>query len=80
MSAFSLQLSRQTFKSLGCVLFCRSLGVHCSKVRSLTLDSWEPELLKVMFVLGVSINTTQVLHTWVVKYKSSFSSKATDII
>lgn len=26
---------------------CRSLGVHCSKVRSLTLDSWEPELLKV---------------------------------
>uniref|UniRef100_I3N4Q1 Arf-GAP with coiled-coil, ANK repeat and PH domain-containing protein n=1 Tax=Ictidomys tridecemlineatus TaxID=43179 RepID=I3N4Q1_ICTTR len=24
-----------------------SLGVHCSKVRSLTLDSWEPELLKV---------------------------------
>lgn len=28
-------------------LVCRSLGVHCSKVRSLTLDSWEPELLKV---------------------------------
>lgn len=30
--------------------FCfsaRSLGVHNSKVRSLTLDSWEPELLKV---------------------------------
>lgn len=27
----------------------RSLGVHCSKVRSLTLDSWEPELLKVIF-------------------------------
>uniref|UniRef100_A0A8C8ZGU4 Arf-GAP with coiled-coil, ANK repeat and PH domain-containing protein n=1 Tax=Prolemur simus TaxID=1328070 RepID=A0A8C8ZGU4_PROSS len=26
----------------------RSLGVHCSKVRSLTLDSWEPELLKVL--------------------------------
>uniref|UniRef100_A0AAR2L452 Arf-GAP with coiled-coil, ANK repeat and PH domain-containing protein n=1 Tax=Pygocentrus nattereri TaxID=42514 RepID=A0AAR2L452_PYGNA len=25
----------------------RSLGVHNSKVRSLTLDSWEPELLKV---------------------------------
>lgn len=22
---------------------CRSLGVHLSKVRSLTLDSWEPE-------------------------------------
>lgn len=26
---------------------CRSLGVHCSKVRSLTLDTWEPELVKV---------------------------------
>ncbi len=25
----------------------RSLGVHFSKVRSLTLDTWEPELLKV---------------------------------
>lgn len=25
----------------------RSLGVHFSKVRSLTLDSWEPELVKV---------------------------------
>ncbi|XP_016094437.1 arf-GAP with coiled-coil, ANK repeat and PH domain-containing protein 3-like [Sinocyclocheilus grahami] len=23
-----------------------SLGVHCSKVRSLTLDTWEPELMK----------------------------------
>ncbi|XP_028266339.1 arf-GAP with coiled-coil, ANK repeat and PH domain-containing protein 3 isoform X9 [Parambassis ranga] len=33
----------------------RSLGVHCSKVRSLTLDSWEPELLKLMCELGNSI-------------------------
>ncbi|XP_069040152.1 arf-GAP with coiled-coil, ANK repeat and PH domain-containing protein 3 isoform X4 [Lepisosteus oculatus] len=32
----------------------RSLGVHCSKVRSLTLDSWEPELLKLMCDLGNS--------------------------
>ncbi|XP_070241119.1 arf-GAP with coiled-coil, ANK repeat and PH domain-containing protein 3 isoform X3 [Bos mutus] len=32
----------------------RSLGVHCSKVRSLTLDSWEPELLKLMCELGNS--------------------------
>uniref|UniRef100_A0A8B9UUP0 Arf-GAP with coiled-coil, ANK repeat and PH domain-containing protein n=1 Tax=Anas zonorhyncha TaxID=75864 RepID=A0A8B9UUP0_9AVES len=31
-----------------------SLGVHCSKVRSLTLDSWEPELLKLMCELGNS--------------------------
>ncbi|XP_061300395.1 arf-GAP with coiled-coil, ANK repeat and PH domain-containing protein 1-like, partial [Pezoporus flaviventris] len=30
----------------------RSLGVHFSKVRSLTLDSWEPELVKVMCALG----------------------------
>ncbi|XP_064461329.1 arf-GAP with coiled-coil, ANK repeat and PH domain-containing protein 2-like [Ornithodoros turicata] len=30
----------------------RSLGVHVSKVRSLTLDSWEPEILKVMAELG----------------------------
>ncbi|XP_056120764.1 arf-GAP with coiled-coil, ANK repeat and PH domain-containing protein 2 [Rhinichthys klamathensis goyatoka] len=30
----------------------RSLGVHNSKVRSLTLDSWEPELLKLMCKLG----------------------------
>lgn len=29
----------------------RSLGVHFSKVRSLTLDSWEPELIKVILKL-----------------------------
>lgn len=33
----------------------RSLGVHVSKVRSLTLDSWEPEILKVMAELGNSV-------------------------
>uniref|UniRef100_A0A4W3IJ44 Arf-GAP with coiled-coil, ANK repeat and PH domain-containing protein n=1 Tax=Callorhinchus milii TaxID=7868 RepID=A0A4W3IJ44_CALMI len=33
----------------------RSLGVHFSKVRSLTLDSWEPELLKVMCELGNNV-------------------------
>uniref|UniRef100_A0A673BRW4 Arf-GAP with coiled-coil, ANK repeat and PH domain-containing protein n=1 Tax=Sphaeramia orbicularis TaxID=375764 RepID=A0A673BRW4_9TELE len=33
----------------------RSLGVHCSKVRSLTLDTWEPELLKLMCELGNSV-------------------------
>uniref|UniRef100_A0A8C2WVS9 Arf-GAP with coiled-coil, ANK repeat and PH domain-containing protein n=1 Tax=Cyclopterus lumpus TaxID=8103 RepID=A0A8C2WVS9_CYCLU len=33
----------------------RSLGVHCSKVRSLTLDSWEPELLKLMCELGNNV-------------------------
>lgn len=30
----------------------RSLGVHYSKVRSLTLDVWEPEILRVMMELG----------------------------
>eukprot|EP00058_Branchiostoma_floridae_P006131 XP_002591619.1 hypothetical protein BRAFLDRAFT_223539 [Branchiostoma floridae] len=30
----------------------RSLGVHLSKVRSLTLDAWEPEILGVMSLLG----------------------------
>lgn len=33
----------------------RSLGVHNSKVRSLTLDDWEPEILKVMAELGNNI-------------------------
>ncbi|KAI5614445.1 arf-GAP with coiled-coil, ANK repeat and PH domain-containing protein 3 isoform X2, partial [Silurus asotus] len=33
----------------------RSLGVHCSKVRSLTLDSWEPELMKLMCELGNTV-------------------------
>ncbi|CAN7987409.1 unnamed protein product [Ixodes pacificus] len=33
----------------------RSLGVHVSKVRSLTLDSWEPEILKVMAELGNTV-------------------------
>ncbi|XP_035242087.1 BAR_ACAPs and ArfGap_ACAP domain-containing protein isoform X1 [Anguilla anguilla] len=30
----------------------RSLGVHLSKVRSLTLDSWDPEQLKLLCILG----------------------------
>lgn len=33
----------------------RSLGVHYSKVRSLTLDAWEPEILKVMAELGNTV-------------------------
>lgn len=33
----------------------RSLGVHYSKVRSLTLDAWEPESIKVMAELGNTI-------------------------
>nr|CAB3222752.1 ArfGAP-6 arf-GAP with coiled-coil, ANK repeat and PH domain-containing protein 3 [Phallusia mammillata] len=30
----------------------RSLGVHVSKVRSLTMDKWEPEVIKIMMRLG----------------------------
>ena len=41
-------------KNYECI-FCRSFGVHLSKVRSVTLDAWEPELLKVMTALGNSI-------------------------
>lgn len=33
----------------------RSLGVHYSKVRSLTLDDWEPEVVKVMAELGNAV-------------------------
>lgn len=33
----------------------RSLGVHYSKVRSLTLDAWEPEIVKVMTELGNNV-------------------------
>ncbi|XP_039296995.1 arf-GAP with coiled-coil, ANK repeat and PH domain-containing protein 2 [Nilaparvata lugens] len=38
-----------------CSAIHRSLGVHYSKVRSLTLDKWEPEVLKVMAELGNQI-------------------------
>ncbi|GLH03543.1 ArfGAP with SH3 domain, ANK repeat and PH domain-containing protein [Gryllus bimaculatus] len=40
---------------IGCSGVHRSLGVHYSKVRSLTLDAWEPEILKVMAELGNNI-------------------------
>jgi hypothetical protein len=33
----------------------RSLGVHVTKVRSLTLDAFEPEILKVMAELGNTV-------------------------
>lgn len=33
----------------------RSLGVHVSKVRSLTLDAWEPEQIKVNCTVCVFI-------------------------
>ncbi|KAL2095856.1 hypothetical protein ACEWY4_008004 [Coilia grayii] len=33
----------------------RSLGVHLSKVRSLTLDSWDPEQIKLLCILGNNV-------------------------
>ncbi|XP_078697858.1 arf-GAP with coiled-coil, ANK repeat and PH domain-containing protein 2-like isoform X1 [Branchiostoma floridae x Branchiostoma belcheri] len=42
----------------------RSLGVHLSKVRSLTLDAWEPEILGVMSLLGnEAVNKTYEANT-----------------
>ncbi|KAG5445845.1 Arf-GAP with coiled-coil, ANK repeat and PH domain-containing protein 2 [Clonorchis sinensis] len=35
-----------------CAAAHRGLGVHVSKIRSLTLDNWEPELLHLMLNLG----------------------------
>lgn len=40
---------------LGCSGVHRSLGVHYSKVRSLTLDDLEPEILKVLTEVGNSV-------------------------
>ncbi|KAI8436667.1 hypothetical protein MSG28_010155 [Choristoneura fumiferana] len=40
---------------IACSGIHRSLGVHVSKVRSLTLDDWEPEIIKVMAELGNKI-------------------------
>ena len=51
-SIFSLD---RIFQVLFCVtFFLRSLGVHISKVRSVTLDDWEPEMQKVTCV-GVCV-------------------------
>ena len=57
----------------------RGLGVHISKVRSLTLDSWEPEILKVMAELGNSISNKiyeAQVHEVVAKRASKDSSNA----
>lgn len=43
----------------------RSLGVHYSKVRSLTLDAWEPEVVKVMSELGNTTINAVYLATYV---------------
>lgn len=41
-----------TINSIACSGVHRSMGVHLSKVRSLTLDHWEPEIVRVMNELG----------------------------
>ncbi|XP_045112672.1 arf-GAP with coiled-coil, ANK repeat and PH domain-containing protein 2-like isoform X2 [Portunus trituberculatus] len=43
----------------------RSLGVHYSKVRSLTLDAWDPEMVKVMHDLGNSVINRIYLATYI---------------
>lgn len=49
----------------------RSLGVHVSKVRSLTLDDWEPEIVRVMMELGNEmINKI---------YEATYDEKTSDI-
>lgn len=40
------KIEMKLYYELCCVCF-RSLGVHVSKVRSLILDAWEPEQIKV---------------------------------
>lgn len=46
--------SYKPFKYVDSIVFFtfRSFGVHMSKVRSITLDAWDPELFKVMSELG----------------------------
>uniref|UniRef100_A0A3B4AES3 Arf-GAP with coiled-coil, ANK repeat and PH domain-containing protein n=1 Tax=Periophthalmus magnuspinnatus TaxID=409849 RepID=A0A3B4AES3_9GOBI len=41
----------------------RSLGVHVSKVRSITLDSWDPEHLKVQVQNSTGF-ATNCLYKW----------------
>jgi Arf-GAP/coiled-coil/ANK repeat/PH domain-containing protein len=53
----------------------RSLGVHISKVRSLTLDQWEPETGRLMMQLGNSVvNSTYENNTGDWKKPSPHSS------
>lgn len=52
---FSLQLSVFFFFTTACSGIHRSLGVHVSKVRSLTWDKWDGEVAQVMVSLGNAI-------------------------
>lgn len=52
---FSVFLNIDEHFILECSGVHRSLGVHYSKVRSLTLDDLEPEILKVLAEIGNSV-------------------------
>lgn len=52
----------------------RSLGVHHSKVRSLTLDAWEPEIIKVMMELG-NTAVNRVYEACVQEYEENDSNE-----
>ncbi|ESO91406.1 hypothetical protein LOTGIDRAFT_153844 [Lottia gigantea] len=51
----------------------RSFGVHMSKVRSLTLDAWDPEQIKVMMELGNEV----INRIYVAKLNDSIAVQAT---
>ncbi|CAH8503432.1 unnamed protein product [Schistosoma turkestanicum] len=60
-----------------CAAVHRSLGVHISKVRSLTLDNWQPELLHVMFNLG-NKPVNKILESNWQRYASEFPRLSSD--
>lgn len=60
-----------------CAAVHRSLGVHISKVRSLTLDNWQPELLHVMLNLG-NKPVNRILESNWQRYASEFPRLSSD--
>ncbi|KAH9588299.1 Arf-GAP with coiled-coil, ANK repeat and PH domain-containing protein 2 [Schistosoma haematobium] len=60
-----------------CAAVHRSLGVHISKVRSLTLDNWQPELLHVMLNLGNKL-VNEILESNWQRYASEFPRLSSD--
>ena len=56
----------------------RSLGVHISKVRSITLDDWEPESIKLMMELGNDVvnNVYEAIYIADMKKPNESSTRA----